>query len=332
MGAGLSDSMFRELADNAPVMIWRSGVDKLCDWFNKPWLDFTGRTMEQEVGYGWADGVHPEDLSRCVAIYESSFDARQPFSMTYRLRRHDGEYRWVLDNGAPYTREEEFAGYFGSCVDVTDQREALDRLNAAIEQRDATISEVYHRVKNNLQQVEGLIAVESATLSDPAAASSLRAVSGRVHAMGAVHKMLMKSQSLTRIRSDAFLGDLCADIALATGAEARGIAIGVEADPRDLDVDRAIALGLVVNELVTNSLKHAFPDGRAGRIRVRFGHIGADCTVLEVSDDGVGIPAGAADPDSRRSGFRLVRGFAGQLGARLVVDPGPGTVVRIVLP
>jgi PAS domain S-box-containing protein len=328
----LSDSVFRELADNAPVMIWRSGADKLCDWFNKPWLEFTGRTMEQELGYGWAEGVHPDDLSRCVAIYESSFDARQPFSMTYRLRRRDGEYRWVLDNGAPYTREGEFAGYFGSCVDVTEQREASDRLAAAIEQRDAMISEVYHRVKNNLQQVEGLIAVEGLALTDPAAAESLRAVSGRVHAMGAVHTMLMKSHSLSRVRADAFLADLCADIGHAAGAEARGIRIEVEADPRDLDVDRAIALGLLVNELITNSLKHAFPGGRTGRIGVRFGHVGADCTVLQVSDDGVGLPADATAPQSRRSGFRLVRGFAGQLGARLVVDPGPGTVIRIVLP
>ena len=97
-----SERLFRELADNAPVMVWRSGPDKLCDFFNEPWLRFTGRTMEQEQGNGWAEGVYPEDYDRCLAIYIGQFDKREEFSMDYRLRRYDGEYRWVLDNGRPY--------------------------------------------------------------------------------------------------------------------------------------------------------------------------------------------------------------------------------------
>jgi two-component system, sensor histidine kinase PdtaS len=128
----MPDSIFRELGDNAPVMIWRSGVDKLCDWFNKPWLDFVGRTMEQEIGYGWADGVHLDDFDRCVDIYTRSFDDREDFSMTYRLRRYDGVYRWILDHGSPFNRSGKFAGYFGTCIDVTEQREAHDRFVAAI--------------------------------------------------------------------------------------------------------------------------------------------------------------------------------------------------------
>src|SRR3954471_21716656 len=116
------ERFFRELADFAPVMIWRAGTDKLCDWFNKPWLDFVGRTMEQELGNGWAEGVHKQDFDRCLQVYTTSFDARENFSMIYRLRRHDGEFRYILDNGAPFYRSGTFAGYFGSCIDVTDQR------------------------------------------------------------------------------------------------------------------------------------------------------------------------------------------------------------------
>src|SRR5215510_14865502 len=121
------DRFFMELADYAPVMIWRSGPDKLCDWFNKPWLDFVGRTMEQELGNGWVENVHPNDLDRCLTIYGASFDARQTFSMIYRLRRSDGVYREILDNGAPFYRSGIFAGYFGSCIDVTDLRELRAR-------------------------------------------------------------------------------------------------------------------------------------------------------------------------------------------------------------
>src|SRR2546430_4744650 len=121
--AGLreSEERFRIVADAAPVLIWVAGVDKLCTFFNKPWLEFTGRSLEQEMGNGWAEGVHPDDLQRCHDIYVSAFDAREPFVMQYRLRRHDGEYRWISDSGVPrYDAKKNFVGYIGSCVDVTE--------------------------------------------------------------------------------------------------------------------------------------------------------------------------------------------------------------------
>ena len=111
---------FHLLADRAKVMMWTSGPDKLCDWFNRAWLEFTGRTMEQELGNGWAEGVHPDDVSRCLSVYTTAFDSRQEFSMEYQLRRYEGVYRLVLDIGSPYfSADEEFLGYFGSCIDVT---------------------------------------------------------------------------------------------------------------------------------------------------------------------------------------------------------------------
>jgi len=129
-----SEARFRATADSAPVLIWMSDSTKARDYFNRQWLEFTGRTMEQQLGDGWADGVHSDDLQRCLAIYNGAFDSRQPFTMEYRLRRFDGEFRWVVDHGVPrFSPDGTFVGYIGACMDVTDQKKA--RLMASVPTR-----------------------------------------------------------------------------------------------------------------------------------------------------------------------------------------------------
>ena len=154
-----SEERFRVMADTAPVLIWMSGPDKACTYFNRGWLDFTGRTLEQEVGYGWAQGVHSEDLDRCIKTYEQAFEARLPFRMEYRLARHDGEHRWVLDTGAPRSDlDGTFAGYIGSCIDITERKRAEYALQQA---RDALEERVAERTANLVQanaQLQGEIA------------------------------------------------------------------------------------------------------------------------------------------------------------------------------
>ncbi|MBN9120761.1 MAG: PAS domain S-box protein [Planctomycetes bacterium] len=130
-----SEQRFRLMADAAPVLIWLSGADKVCTWFNKSWLDFVGRPMERELGNGWVENVHPEDRDGCLDAYGVAFDARRPFRMEYRLRRHDGEYRWVLDTGAPLVvADSGFTGFVGSCIDITE-RKAAERAVLASEER-----------------------------------------------------------------------------------------------------------------------------------------------------------------------------------------------------
>src|SRR5262249_11536427 len=127
------DARFCEVMDAAPIMIWVSGKDKGCFWFNKPWLMFTGRSMAQEVGSRWSEGVHHDDIERCLRIYTNHFDARTDFRMQYRLRRHDGVYRWIDDTGiARYAPNGDFLGYIGSCIDIHEHRETQSELRRRV--------------------------------------------------------------------------------------------------------------------------------------------------------------------------------------------------------
>jgi PAS domain S-box-containing protein len=139
-----SEKRFGTVADAAPVLIWMSGADKLCTFFNKAWLEFTGRKMEQELGNGWAEGVHADDFEKCLSTYLTAFDSRKPFTMQYRLRRHDGEYRFVTDNGVPrFGPRGNFRGYIGACVDITDSLKQQKALHE-FEERVALAADAAH--------------------------------------------------------------------------------------------------------------------------------------------------------------------------------------------
>lgn len=188
-----SEQHFRNLANSGSALIWTSTLDKLCDYFNDPWLRFTGRTFEQELGYGWAEGVHPEDYQRCMDIYVTHFDQRLPFAMEYRLRHADGGYRWLADLGSPrFNSRGDFIGYIGFCYDITDQKaagEELERyrhhLELLVEERTAELvrakdaaesasrakstflTNMSHELRTPLNGIMGMITLARSHMIDP---------------------------------------------------------------------------------------------------------------------------------------------------------------------
>jgi len=150
-----SGELLRSIVDTAPVMIWMSGVDKLCTYFNRFKLQFTGRSLDSELGDGWTEGVHPEDLGRCWDISTKAFDIRDPFAMEFRFRRYDGEYRWILSSGVPrFTAGGSFVGYVGSAIDLTERKRAEESLSkvsqrligAQEEERVRVARELHHYI------------------------------------------------------------------------------------------------------------------------------------------------------------------------------------------
>jgi diguanylate cyclase (GGDEF)-like protein/PAS domain S-box-containing protein len=164
-----SNELNRAVTDNGQALIWIAGLDKGCHHFNKPWLAFTGRTLEQEIGNGWVEGVHPDDLQRCLDIYVTAFDRHERFSMVYRLRHHTGDYRWILDDGAPrFDGAGCFVGYVGHCLDITNMRKAEDEVRIAAtafeSQLGITITDankVILRVNKSFTEITGYTAEDA---------------------------------------------------------------------------------------------------------------------------------------------------------------------------
>jgi PAS domain S-box-containing protein len=191
-----SEERFRNMADNSPVLIWMSGTDKQCTFFNKGWLEFTGRTLEEELGSGWVDKVHPDDRSRCLQVYERAFDNRRSFQMEYRLRRKDEEYRWLLDTGVPrFGPSGVFAGYVGSCLDITDFKRAQEVTlgRQKLESLGLLASGMAHDFSNMQSSIIGLseILLENTGL-DSLAAEEIREIKKiALHGSEIVHQLMI---------------------------------------------------------------------------------------------------------------------------------------------
>jgi PAS domain S-box-containing protein len=359
----VGDRFFKELADYAPVMIWRSGTDKLCDWFNKPWLDFVGRTMEQELGNGWAEGVHKDDFDRCLSIYATSFEARERFSMIYRLRRHDGTYRQILDNGAPFFRGGEFAGYFGSCIDVTEQQATEAQLREA-QKMDAIgklTGGLAHDFNNLLQIIGGNLELLTKDVAgNERAEARLRnaligvsrgtKLASQLLAFGRRQPLAPKVVSLGRLirnMDDMLRRALGEAVDLETFAD--GGLWNTFVDPVQLET---ALLNLAINardamqgrgKLTIEAGNASLDDKYAAR---HLNVIPGQYVMVAVADTGTGIasdilekvfdPFFTTKPEGQGTGLGLsmVHGFVKQSGGHVKVysELGQGTTVRVYLP
>jgi PAS domain S-box-containing protein len=339
-----SEQRFRVITDASPIMVWMADTDKLCYYFNKGWLDFVGRTLEQESGNGWAENVHSEDFNHCLQLYIDNFDARRPFEMEYRMRHHTGQYRWILDRGVPrYAPDGAFEGYVGACLDIHDQKEAAEkvriaddmtRLMQAQDEERRRIARELHDSAGQTLTVLGLSLaqlVENAALVAPALAQEGKEIEGVV-------------QQLHReIRTTSYLlhPPLLDECGLASAlnwyveglAERSHIAItlDVAANVGRLPSDMELAIFRLVQECLTNIHRHS--GSKTALIRVARE---AESVRTEVRDQGKGIsPERLLEIQSHGSGVGMrgirerIRQFHGEMK---IESNGSGTSVIVTIP
>jgi PAS domain S-box-containing protein len=347
--AGLSADEYRLLVEHAPIMIWRSGTDGRCDYFNQPWLDFTGHTLEEERGDGWAQGVHPDDLARCLETYRAAFQRRETFEMEYRLLRSDGEYRWIHDRGVPIITHGAFAGYVGSCVDVTARVRAqaeADRdsharlaLQQQLTRREICAHEsIGTRVASDLysEVAQAMVAFaievsglkrQKGTLEDPLTQAAFSTLQQRA---------LDIVQNVRRLSNDLYPTTLH-HIGLVAALEAQCVEIErrhdvwahvtARGDLLHLDPDVALGLFRIAQEALLNAAQHA----HARQLRVALRATGLRIE-LTVADDGRGFDISAVRRGGRSLGLAGMEERARLLGGDVHIHSrSQGTAIRVRL-
>jgi len=343
---------FGVLANSAPVLIWMSGPDKLCTYFNKRWLDFTGRTLEQEIGNGWAEGVHPEDLHRCLDLYVSAFDRKAPFEMEYRLRRADGEYRWIYDTGSPVFSGGAFLGYLGSCIDITERKEMEDSLrkneaalkwsqndlqklaSRLISSQEEEMRQLARDLHDDLTQRLAVLAIDTGILEKKCTTSPPEVH----HKLGEIKKKLIKISEDVHNLSRQLHPSIIDDLGLIHAVEAecyafaKNTGIVVSFSPESIlgpvPKDISLCIYRVIQECLRNIAKHAKAEEahisltgkpKGLHLSVRDAGIGFDMNEVR-NKVGLGFTG-------MRERVRLIHG-----SMTIHSEPGKGTAVEVLVP
>lgn len=339
-----SKQLYQIVTDASPVMIWMARTNGLCFYFNKGWLDFVGRTLEQEAGNGWTKNVHPDDLDRCLKIYVSNFDARSPFEMEYRLRHHSGHYRWIFDRGVPrFTPNGTFEGYVGACLDIHDRKEATEKIRIADESvrllkiQDEERRHIAREFHDSAGQTLTVLGMSLAQLVQKTQAISPELTKEGKEIEEVVQQLHREIRTTSYLLHPPLLDEAGVKAALnwyVQGVMERSgivIQLNVSEDFGRLPAEMELAIFRVVQECLTNIHRHA--ESKSARIRITREK---GSVLIDVRDEGKGIsPQRLAEIQTHGSGVGIggIRERLRRFGGEMKIESnGSGTVVSATIP
>jgi PAS domain S-box-containing protein len=306
----LAEARFQDFADESAVMMWRADREGRMSWFSRPWLELVGRPLEAEIGDQWTLGIPVDDARMWRDAYATAVAGREPFSLRFRVKIHDGSWRWILDRGAPTYTDGRFSGYRGSRADVTELVEVTAH-------KDILLSELNHRVKNNLQLVIAFLSFSVSQAEGEEARRLLNGAIRRVQGVGVVQEQLHRGGGATVDLSE-YLPLVARSV---VGEDASGaVVMLVDVAPVRSPVDQAASLGLIVSELVSDAARRDAADGEPVLLRLApFGEDRAELTIT-----GGGAAACRANT--------LVAALARHAKAVVERSSDAGGLVRLIFP
>ena len=319
------------LMGNLPGMAYRCANDRewTMEFISDGCLELTGYRPEDIIGnaeVAYADLILEEDRKWVRDAAELGLAHRRPFQIVYRIRTASSAVKWVWEKGMGIFGEDgALQALEGFITDITERKRAEEAVRTSLAEKEVLLREVHHRVKNNMQIVASLLNLQSQSAPDPSVREIFKESRDRIRSMALVHERLYQSADLARIEFAEYLRKLTSHLVHSYGTGDGRIHLEVDAGNIQLDVNTAVPLGLIVNELVSNAIKHAFPNEARGKIAVGLERLAGGKFRLVVSDDGVGFPEGLDFRNTESLGLQLVTMLADQLEGDLLLERDAGT-------
>jgi PAS domain S-box-containing protein len=322
-----TSALMRAIVEQSSDLVTVCSADGSLIYISPVCLALLGKRALDLVGSPWTEIVAPEDRHVLLSLHSRLNEAPTQFGEV-RCLRGNGMFVWMEARVALLKAAQGVERLMVFTLhDVTVQREHDQQMQASLREKEILLREVYHRVKNNLQVVQSLLKMQGRTLPDGETRAAIETTVQRVYAMAMVHERLYQSSDLAALSLPGYLGDLFADVVASHALQPDQVHLAVDAEEIQLPLDRAVPFGLLANELLSNCLKHAFPDGRRGTIVASIHRIPGAVRLL-IQDDGIGLPMNFNLAACNSMGLKLAVSLAHQLGGRLEFSPDGGCRVQ----
>ncbi|EGJ29687.1 MULTISPECIES: histidine kinase dimerization/phosphoacceptor domain -containing protein [Moorena] len=330
-----SEEQFRLIFELSPMGMAITSTDDSVLKVNQACCDTVGYTAEELGQKKATDIIHPDDLTINLTPNQDLWPGRTShFQMENRLLSKDGRVIHVLTKKAVLVRDSQGKPrkFFYQIVDITERKQAENQVRASLTEKEVLLKEIHHRVKNNLQIISSLLRLQSRKVEDPQALSLFKDSQHRVQSMALIHQQLYQSPNLAQINFGKYIQTLTNNLFRSYGINPQTIALNIEVTTAPLTIDVAIPCGLIINELVSNSLKYAFPENQEGKMEISLSSDQQGQLILKVSDNGIGLPDNLDFQSTKSLGLSIVRNLTAQLGGNIILDCSQGTRLEIKFP